>query len=295
VSPKIFDRYFLVLGIGNSRKLRPLTDSEFRAHVAGVLALAAQSPKRGFLLITDGVEVTAEDVSSEAGGGVTPRIAASAMQKLKDRGVLVRDAEVGAWYVHDWHEVNPDPREDRTNAERQKRHRDKQRNGDSNATVTPDLTACNADEVEVEVEVEAPANAGGARKRATRRVDQSVLPADFPEDKRPAFDAISPILLQAWDLRGGIKPEPRGVGLAIMRNAAADHVAIARRLEHWLTAGNGTRYPCRDVAARFGDWVAEAPASSNVTAISTATEAKATDVYTAAALRNTERMLGRTA
>ncbi|MDE2468899.1 MAG: hypothetical protein KGL35_09180 [Bradyrhizobium sp.] len=167
MSPQVFDRYMVQHGIGRNRKLHGLTDSEFRAHMAGVLSLASQSPVRGYLLIVAGVEVTAEDVANEAGGKVTARVAAAALQKLKDRGVLEWSEEVGAWYVHDWHDLNPGPREDRTNAERQQRFRDRQRNGASNArrngASNGSVTACNAGEVEVEGEGSVLANARTGR------------------------------------------------------------------------------------------------------------------------------------
>lgn len=105
------------------------------------------------------------------------------------------------------------------------------------------------------------AKAERARKRANRRVDQSKRPDDFPEDLVDAGRSALQILHRVWDDRGGVEPQPRGVGLAIMRNPRADHVQVARELEHWLTAGKGLRARCDDIAKRFGDWVADAAAS----------------------------------
>lgn len=93
------------------------------------------------------------------------------------------------------------------------------------------------------------------RKRATRRVDQSQLPEDFPDDLAGRVDPVLAILHRCWDTRGGIEPGRRGVGLALMRNPRADHEQTARKLEHWLLAGKGQRARCADVASRFGDWV----------------------------------------
>lgn len=139
---RLFDRYMIALGIGRNDKLAGLTDSEFRAHVVGVLAIAAKSPVRGYLLVAEGVEATAEHIANQAGGKVTRRIAQSAMDKLVDVGVLLRDDEMDAWRVHDWDEVNPPPKRDETAADRQRRHRAKVaakqgRHAPVTATVTP--------------------------------------------------------------------------------------------------------------------------------------------------------------
>lgn len=104
-----------------------------------------------------------------------------------------------------------------------------------------------------------PSQAESAHARVRRRVDQSKRPDGFPDSLVPAGAAALPILHRIWDVRGGIEPQPRGVGLAILRNPRADHVQVARELEHWLTAGKGQRARCEDIAKRFGDWVAEAP------------------------------------
>lgn len=102
-------------------------------------------------------------------------------------------------------------------------------------------------------------NASGDSNDSSRtrrgRVDQSVPPDEFPDELQSCLHAALPILVRAWDVRGGVEPRPRGVGLAILRNPRADHVAVARRLEHWLTAGKGAHAKCADIAARFGDWV----------------------------------------
>lgn len=133
MSPRKFDRYMVQLGIGRNRKLLPLTDSEFRAHIAGVLAIAAQADPRGYLLIGT-EEATPTEVANEAGGKATPRVAAAAIEKLKARGVLEWDQDQGAWHVHDWEELNPAPRHDPTAAKRQAARR---RNDARHGPVTP--------------------------------------------------------------------------------------------------------------------------------------------------------------
>jgi hypothetical protein len=100
-----------------------------------------------------------------------------------------------------------------------------------------------------------------ARRRARRPVDQTKRPDGFPDSLVAAGRECLTILHRTWELRGGREPQARGVGLSMLRNEKADHVAVARSLEHWLTAGNGQRARCDDVARRFGDWVADAGAA----------------------------------
>lgn len=115
---------------------------------------------------------------------------------------------------------------------------------------------------DVDVDVEkTPASQVTRAKRAARNVDQTKRPDGFPAELVTAGQQVLRILHGVWELRGGIEPQPRGVGLAIMRNLRADHVQVAREVEHWLTAGKGQRARCDDIAKRFGDWVAAAPAA----------------------------------
>ena len=94
--------------------------------------------------------------------------------------------------------------------------------------------------------------------RRSRKVDLTKPPSEMPDELGPVLDAALPILLSVWDIRGGVQPSPRGVGLALMRNPKADHVAVARQLEHWLTAGRGHNAQCADIARRYGDWLSDA-------------------------------------
>jgi hypothetical protein len=102
-----FDRFMVMVGIGTNRKLRRLPVVQRWTYVAGVLALAAQSPMRGALLITDGEPATAEDVAQEA--TVPLKDARAALASLRRLGMLTRD-EHGIEWVHDWEAVNPDPK-----------------------------------------------------------------------------------------------------------------------------------------------------------------------------------------
>jgi len=103
-----------------------------------------------------------------------------------------------------------------------------------------------------------------ARKRATRHIDQTQPPDDFPPDLLPAVDLVLAILHRIWEARGGIEPMVRGTALGIRRNLRADHARVALKLEQWLTAGNGRRAQCKDVCARFGDWVEDEGAALKV-------------------------------
>src|SRR4051812_41348783 len=94
-----FDRYMVVSGAGRHVKFARLTDAERCAHFLGVLSIAAQAPIRGRLLVGD-QDAEAVEIAHEA--GVTEKVAASALAKLKAVGVLVRDEDDDCWRVHDW-------------------------------------------------------------------------------------------------------------------------------------------------------------------------------------------------
>lgn len=129
-----FDRLMLDVEIGHNLKLIGLTDSEFRAHVAGVLSIAAKSPIRGRLLVGD-LPAGPEHVAAQA--RVKPAVARSALAKLRAVGVVIPDAEFDCEQVHDFEAMNPAPKTDRTAAERQQRRRDRIRaQRDSHAAVT---------------------------------------------------------------------------------------------------------------------------------------------------------------
>lgn len=127
----VFDRFMVANGIGTNRKLRRLPVEQRWAYVAGVLALASQSPIRGALLITDGEPVTAQDIAHEA--TIKPAQAAAALASFRKLGMLERD-EHGIEWVHDWDRLNPSPKPsdspDATRArKRDQRARDKAASG----------------------------------------------------------------------------------------------------------------------------------------------------------------------
>jgi hypothetical protein len=157
VSPRAFHKFMVDEEIGRNLKLARLTHTERWCHVAGVLAIASKSPIRGCLLLG---EERAETFDIAKQADVPLKVAASAMTKLRDLGVLCWDDEYGCERVHDWDDWNPAPKRDATAAERQRRRRDRLRqeaaNRNGHANVTPlSRTASrlrHAPEVEVEGE-----------------------------------------------------------------------------------------------------------------------------------------------
>jgi hypothetical protein len=267
VSPRVFDRFMVDVELGSNPKIGRLNDREFRCLVCGVWALAAKANPRGYLVVA-GQAATERDVAYQ--GRCSVSLARTTLGRLRQLGMVEMDERVGFEVCHDWDALNPGPRPDPTNADRQRRFRNRHngaRNGESNVTDNGGVTESNAGEVK---EKERPASQAQqvARKRATRRVDQSQPPPDFPDELLPRLNLVLTICHGAWDARGGIEPMPRGVGMAMLRNVRADHERVARRLEHWLLAGNGRRAQCKDIAQRLGDWIADEPAadqgSSNV-------------------------------
>lgn len=164
-----FDRYMIAAGAARHAKFRRLNTNERHAFFMGVLSLAAQAPIRGCLLIGE-LEADARDVAGEA--DVPERVAESALVKLRQVGVIYRDEALGCERVHDFEEWNPAPKKDTTNAERQRRYKERRNargndagNGVTAPLVTAPATAGNAlarEEVEVEVEVP-PSPQGGGR------------------------------------------------------------------------------------------------------------------------------------
>lgn len=131
-----FDRYMIQVRAGAHPKLRELTPQERYVFFLGVLSLAAQANPRGSLHV-GGRAVDWRDVASEC--SVRGQVATRAMAKLRQIGII-ESSDDGNEYVHDFDDYNPKPRTDATNAERQRRYRQR-RNGRY-------VTSRNAGEVE---------------------------------------------------------------------------------------------------------------------------------------------------
>lgn len=148
-----FDCVMLHVHAASHPKFSRLTDSEWRATVGGILPLAGMATIRGRLLIAD-QPVEAQDVAHQA--RVPLKAAQAALEKLRRVGFIVEDPELQCEMVHDFDDWNPAPKEDKTSAERQARHRDKLKraapHNDRDSAVSNGVT--NADVTPTEVEVE---------------------------------------------------------------------------------------------------------------------------------------------
>lgn len=140
---RTYDRLMVATKIGTNRKIRRLRPEQRWAHVAGVLALAAESPIPGHLLVADGVCVEPIDVAEHA--GVSLAVAEKTMDTLRELGVVKYDGEAACEYVHDWDEWNPAPRNDPTAADRMRRYRERLRNTERNDGVVTERNARNGD------------------------------------------------------------------------------------------------------------------------------------------------------
>ncbi len=140
MSPRVFDRFMVDIHIGANLKLHRLTPAERWCYVAGVLSVAAQAPIRGCLVIGD-EDATPGDFAKRA--HVTKAVATSTIDKLRCLGVIEPDDDLGCYRVHDWDEYQVAPRMDPTNADRQRKWRERRnaasvtlRNAEKNRYVT---------------------------------------------------------------------------------------------------------------------------------------------------------------
>jgi hypothetical protein len=102
--------------IGADLQLRSIPESQRWVWVAGVLALAAQSPIRGHLLDAKAMPVTDEAIKAEA--SAKPRVAREALAAFRDLDLIQVDAELGCEYVPNFKLYNPDPGASRVEGER---------------------------------------------------------------------------------------------------------------------------------------------------------------------------------
>ena len=213
-----FDRFMVANSIGTNRKLRRLPVAQRWVYVAGVLALASQSPIRGALLITDSEPATEEDVAQEA----TVRLAEAraAMESFRRLGMLERDAD-GVEWVHDWDSMNKDPKpSDSPDATRaRKRAQRAKHKAQCHADVTRDNGKCHAPEVEVKerkdppnpptggAETFAPPRPAGRRQRESADFDAAMTEwgdEHFPDAKAGAVAAAVSWLRSRNGSDGGV-------------------------------------------------------------------------------------------
>lgn len=128
-----FDRFMIVNEIAANPKVARLTDAEFRCLIQGVWPLASKSRPRGYLLVGSH-PADERDIANQARCSI--QTARRTMAKLRELEMVVRDEDLGVERCHDWDEINPAPKIDATNAERQRRYKQRLvtlRNGVSNA------------------------------------------------------------------------------------------------------------------------------------------------------------------
>jgi hypothetical protein len=234
-----FDRYMVAAGAARHVKFRRLSTQERHAFFMGVLSIAAQSPVRGCLLVGD-LPAEAADIAQEA--DVHVKFAASALEKLREVGVIYTDEELGCERVHDFKDWNPAPKRDATAADRMQRYRDRKKVRDG-VTVTRNARNDNAAlREEVEVEVEVPRNAPRGESAPGRVI--TFRRRRRPEDTRTLAEAIleefnhqAGTNYGAYTAEGSASEDLKRILGAISDAAPPLTLLEAKRVIHWrLTA-----------------------------------------------------------
>jgi hypothetical protein len=234
-----FDRYMVAAGAARHVKFRRLSTQERHAFFMGVLSIAAQSPVRGCLLVGD-LPAEAADIAQEA--DVHVKFAASALEKLREVGVIYTDEELGCERVHDFKDWNPAPKRDATAADRMQRYRDRKKVRDG-VTVTRNARNDNAAlREEVEVEVEVPRNAPRGESEPGRVITFRRRPVT--DDNRTLAEAIledfnhqAGTNYGAYTAEGRAERRPQTHPRRHQRRRPAAHAPEAKRVTHWrLTA-----------------------------------------------------------
>lgn len=114
--PRPYDRFMVAYKIGADLQLRQMPEQQRWVWVAGVLALAAQSPIRGHLLDAKAMPVTDEAIKAEA--SARPSIARNALAAFRDLDLIQIDDELGCEWVPNFKLYNPDPPKTSTEGER---------------------------------------------------------------------------------------------------------------------------------------------------------------------------------
>lgn len=116
-------------------------------------------------------------------------------------------------------------------------------------------------EVRQEEQEETSSPAPRPRERA-KRPDPDALPDDFPGDLVSVVDQVTAELGDAAAARGAPAPARAAVARALARRPgkAGRAIGVAERVHHWLVFNaRGSRAPCRDVVARWRDWLDDEP------------------------------------
>jgi len=180
-----YDYFMVHVEAGRHLKLGRMTPAERCAWTHGVLAIAAKSKVRGAFMVTDAA-ATADDVALQA--NVPKKVAVAMLKKARESRLLEHDDALGAEWVHDFDEHNPEPKRDETSAERSRRYRDRQRsNRVTSRTVTRDARDGDGidtpPEEEGEVEGKAEENAGERPSVIHPDLDEVMAIVSAPELK----------------------------------------------------------------------------------------------------------------
>lgn len=126
MSRREFDSFLVHTKIGSSRKLGRVPASHRWVWVAGVLALAAESPIRGSLLIQVG-EPAADKYDIARMAGVPVATAAKALEAFKRLGMLDWDSELECLRVRNWDRYQPQPPSEARDRARERKRRQRHR------------------------------------------------------------------------------------------------------------------------------------------------------------------------
>lgn len=88
-----------------------------------------------------------------------------------------------------------------------------------------------------------------------KKANPQDLPPDFPADLVVTVDSTLPVLQSIADARGA-KPVTRlALAKVIEQYPRHAHLKVARSLDHWLLHGGGEKKPCKDVVARYRNFL----------------------------------------
>jgi hypothetical protein len=236
---KGFDHVMVHHNAGRNLKVRSFTTAEACAWVFGVLPIGGMARMRGAFMV-GARPATARDVAEQSGQSM--RTCTNLLQKMRDMGMLEHDPEIGAEWIHDFEEHNPEPKKDPTAAKRARdyRARQKQRHGVTNASrrdghehhgaITPPEVEGEEEVEDVVVEEHAPATELAAG------VDAGVHPKSLPE--------VVAIFAEVKAQHPALQIEEAALSSAIRSKAGdpdCDPVAAAHAAAAMVHAGDARR------------------------------------------------------
>lgn len=126
MAPRPHDRFLVDYRIGANPKLATLPEKSRWVYVAGVLAIAAQSPIRGSLLLANGIPADEKVIARAA--STSPAAARKALRSFRELGMLEPHDELeGVEHVHDFEVHNPPPPAHSTEGERLRKREQRMR------------------------------------------------------------------------------------------------------------------------------------------------------------------------